>query len=141
MKNEKDYAFFLIEDDDIDAEGIKRAFNSHKIVNPIIRAKDGVEALEMLDQGKLDTTPFVILLDLNMPRMGGIPFLKKLRQHNVYQDAIVVVLTTSGSDQDIFDAYEEKISGYFVKNNLSGNFFNITKLFNGHWKMVQQQTT
>lgn len=138
-KIEDEITLLLVEDDDIDAEGIRRAFYKHKIANPIVRAKDGVEALELLNSQKVQQ-PFVILLDLNMPRMGGIEFLKALRNHPEHHLAVVFVLTTSSAEQDIVASYEKYISGYFIKNELNSNFFDIAKLFDGYWKIVKLPT-
>lgn len=133
--SEKDITLLLVEDDDIDAEAIYRSFKKNKIINPIKRAKDGLGALELLEKNKIKS-PYIILLDLNMPRMGGIEFLKVLRANKKYKRAVVFVLTTSSSDKDIVAAYDEHIAGYFVKNEMNDSFFEITQLFQGYWKIV-----
>lgn len=69
--NYKPAAILLVEDDDIDALSVIRAFSRLKIANPIVRAKDGIEALEILKNQEIEH-PYLILLDLNMPRMGGL---------------------------------------------------------------------
>ena len=72
----------LVEDDELDAEAVERAFRKQKIANPVIRAKDGVEALELLrgtDARPPLRRPYLVLLDLNLPRMDGIEFLNSLR--------------------------------------------------------------
>lgn len=140
MSTPDDIILLLVEDDDIDAEGIERAFAANKIANLIVRANDGLEALELLDTESFKQ-PYVILLDLNMPRMGGIDFLKKLRQHPVHSNAVVFVLTTSSADKDIVATYDEHISGYFIKNEMGSNFFDVAKLFDGYWKMVKLPET
>lgn len=136
MNVEKDVTLLLVEDDDVDAEGIRRAFKQKKIVNPIVRAKDGVDALEMLNNGDV-FQPYVILLDLNMPRMGGIEFLEEIRKHPVHYDAVIFVLTTSSSDEDVAKSYSKHISGYFVKHEMGTSFFDIVQLFGAYWKMVK----
>lgn len=136
MTPPEDIILLLVEDDDIDAEGIERAFSENKIANPIVRANDGLEALELLKTEKFNQS-YIILLDLNMPRMGGIDFLKALRKHPKHSNAVVFVLTTSSADKDIIASYDEHISGYFVKNEIGSNLFDIAKLFNCYWKMVK----
>ena len=126
---------FLIEDDDIDAMSIKREFKRRRIANPIIRAKDGVEAFELLEAGKL-TRPFVILLDLQMPRMNGIEFLTKLRADSNYKNSVVFVLTTSEDEQDIFNSYESNVAGYFIKDEVGEGFIGIVDILDGYWKVV-----
>ena len=78
----EDISSLIVEDDDIDAMAIKRAFGKLKLDNPLARAKDGIEALEFLrgERGKVKISkPYMILLDLNMPRMKGIELLAELR--------------------------------------------------------------
>ena len=126
----------LIEDDDIDAKSVERAFKKLKIGNPIIRAKDGVMALELLRDGNV-SRPNLILLDLNMPRMGGIEFLAELRQDDNLRNSVVFVLTTSKDDQDKLAAYEKNIAGYIVKENLQLGFSDLVNLLDCYWKIVE----
>jgi CheY-like chemotaxis protein len=79
--------------------GIVRAFKKAKIANPVSLAHDGIDALEMLrgtNGRERFPRPFLILLDLNMPRMNGIEFLKELRQDDELRKSIVFVMTTFG---------------------------------------------
>lgn len=126
---------FLIEDDDIDAMSIKREFKRRRIANPIIRAKDGVEAFELLNSGAVNR-PFVILLDLQMPRMNGLEFLTKLRADSDYKNSVVFVLTTSQDEQDIFNSYALNIAGYFIKDEVGEGFIGIVDILDGYWKVV-----
>lgn len=126
---------FLLEDDDIDAMSIKREFKRRKIANPIIRAKDGLEAFELLASDKI-SRPFVILLDLQMPRMNGLEFLTKLRADSDYKNSVVFVLTTSQNEQDIFKSYELNVAGYFIKDEVGEGFIGIVDILNGYWKVV-----
>lgn len=138
-KNSNEVTLFLIEDDDIDAMSIKREFKARRIANPIIRAKDGVDAFELLESGQINR-PFVILLDLQMPRMGGLEFLTKLRANIKYKDSVVFVLTTSEDEQDIFDSYQLNIAGYFVKDEVGVGFIGIVDILDGYWKVVHLPT-
>lgn len=138
-KNSNEVTLFLIEDDDIDAMSIKREFKTRRIANPIIRAKDGVDAFELLESGQINR-PFVILLDLQMPRMGGLEFLTKLRANIKYKDSVVFVLTTSEDEQDIFDSYQLNIAGYFVKDEVGVGFIGIVDILDGYWKVVHLPT-
>lgn len=86
----------LVEDDEVDAEAIKRAFRKRRIANPFTVVRDGIEALEVLrgeDGREPLPRPFLILLDLNMPRMSGLEFLRETRQDPELRDAIIFVLT------------------------------------------------
>jgi DNA-binding NarL/FixJ family response regulator len=133
--NSQEVSLFLIEDDDIDAMSIKREFNRRKMVNPIIRAKDGVEAFEFLTVEKINR-PFVILLDLQMPRMNGLEFLTKLRADSHYKNSVVFVFTTSQNEQDIFKSYELNIAGYFIKDEVGEGLINIVDILDSYWKVV-----
>jgi CheY-like chemotaxis protein len=107
----KDVNMLLVEDDVMDVRIVQRTFQKHKIANPIYVACDGVEALDML-RGHNDHTPlprpFLILLDLNMPRMDGIMFLQTLRQDPDLHTSLVFVLTTSDDDRDKVAAYTDR---------------------------------
>jgi CheY-like chemotaxis protein len=123
---------FLIEDDDIDAMSITRKFKHREITNPIIRAKDGIEALELLASGRI-SRPFIILLDLQMPRMNGLEFLTKLRADNDYKNSVVFILSTSQNENDIFDSYESNVAGYFIKDEVNNALIDI---FDGYRDIV-----
>lgn len=108
----------VIEDNDLDVENIKRCFKRMEVDNPILRAKDGLEGLEVLRSTDPDTglkRPCVVLLDLNMPRMNGIEFLEEVRRDEVLSDTPIFVLTTSDHRQDVQDAHRRNVCGYIVK--------------------------
>ncbi|MFT4572262.1 MAG: CheY-like chemotaxis protein [Hyphomicrobiaceae bacterium] len=110
--------FLLVEDDDVDVMILKRSFKRAGIPSPIVVARDGVEALEILrgqnGQGPLPK-PHIVLLDLNMPRMNGIEFLDSIRNDAELAPTVVFVLTTSSDEHDKRKAYERNIAGYLVK--------------------------
>lgn len=110
----------LIEDDDVDAEAVVRGFRSCGVGADIVRVTDGVEALAVLRRGL--PQPFVILLDLNTPRMNGFEFLDELRRDPALRDAEVFVLTTSGAAHDRTAARERNVAGYFVKSEAGRDF-------------------
>lgn len=130
----------LVEDDEIDVLSVKRALKKSQIINELIIAKDGVEAFEFLKgtngHDKI-TRPYLILLDINMPRMNGLEFLEKIRQDKELYDSVVFVLTTSNSDEDKCQAYSKNIAGYILKSNI-GNAFNETvSMLDLYWKLVE----
>ncbi|BCE01152.1 response regulator [Marinicellulosiphila megalodicopiae] len=131
----QEVTLFLIEDDDVDAMMIERSFEKNKIANKIVRAIDGVDAFEKLESNFV-TNPFVILLDLQMPRMNGLEFLTKLRANDKYSALVVFVLTTSENENDILASYKQHISGYFVKGKVGDNFIDIVNTLNSYWKIV-----
>ena len=70
----------LVEDDEVDVMNVRRAFQRNHIANPLFTAVDGLEALEELRSGRIPRERRIVLLDLNMPRMNGIEFLRELRR-------------------------------------------------------------
>jgi CheY-like chemotaxis protein len=128
----------LVEDDEVDVMAIRRAMKRSKISNPVHVAGDGLEALEQLRA--VDETaiprPFIILLDLNMPRMNGLEFLEELRQDEALQDSIVFVLTTSDSDRDRVAAYRKNIAGYVLKSNVGDQFIQLLSMLDSYWNVV-----
>jgi CheY-like chemotaxis protein len=136
MLNYTHATILLVEDDDIDAMIVQRAFKKLRIVNPIVRAKDGIVALELLRNASV-SRPYIILLDLNMPRMGGLEMLRELRGDENLKNNVVFVLTTSKDDEDKFAAYSQNIAGYILKENLQDGFDELVKLLDHYWRIVE----
>lgn len=140
MSGSKTIQVLLVEDDEIDADAVRRAFASKRIANPIVVAKDGIAALERLrghDGSSALQRPFLILLDLNLPRMNGIEFLQELRKDPVLHDSIVFVLTTSNADRDKVAAYEQHIAGYIVKSQAGEDFVSVMGIVDHFWRYVE----
>ncbi len=130
----------LVEDDDIDAEGVRRAFSRQKLANPLVRAKDGIEALEILRNQHPDTSlssPYILLIDLNMPRMGGLELIQEIRKDPALHKTVIFVLTTSKSEEDKLKAYDLNIAGFLIKSNLGENFIEMVNLLECYWKIVE----
>lgn len=97
MKDPETVTILLVDDDEVDAMAVLRAFKKHGISNPIVVAGDGLEAMEILrgDNGREPLSrPFLILLDLNMPRMDGWEFLDALRRDSALKGSLVYVLAS-----------------------------------------------
>lgn len=135
-KKFKPASILLVEDDDIDAMSVQRAFQRMKIANPIVRAKDGVEALGILLKGGIEQ-PYLILLDLNMPRMGGLELLDTIRNNPQLELSVVFVLTTSKDDEDKIKAYKHHVAGYIVKEKLDEGFEQLVKMLDHYWRLVE----
>ncbi len=130
----------LVEDNDVDREAVRRAFDQNRIANPVVDARDGVEALEILrgENGRAPLPrPFLVLLDINMPRMNGIELLRELRADPALRDSIVFVLTTSKSDEDKMAAYEANVAGYIAKSEVGSGFVRLVTLLDHFWKVVE----
>ena len=104
----------LVEDDSVDAMTVKRAVRDLQVNHSIIHSLNGEEAMKYLTSPNMEK-PFIILLDLNMPKMNGIEFLKVMKAHPELKTIPVVVLTTSKERQDVLDSFELGASGYMVK--------------------------
>jgi CheY-like chemotaxis protein len=128
---------FLVEDDEVDVMNVRRAFQKHHIVNPLFVASDGIEALEKLRNGEIPKERRIVLLDLNMPRMNGIEFLRELRKDPNLGSTTVVVLTTSKDDQDVIDAYNLNVAGYLVKPITFENFCALMTALEKYWSLVE----
>ena len=130
----------LVEDDDIDAEAVVRAFRRQKIGNPFTIVPDGIEAFSAL-RGEGGYTrlprPYLILLDINMPRMNGVEFLQKLRQDDELKQSIVFVITTSSRDEDVMAAYNKQIAGYILKSRVGEDFINLITMLDIYWSIVE----
>lgn len=126
---------FVVEDDDIDYMTIKRNLKKMKIANPLVRANDGEEAMKMLNDGMV-SAPFVMLLDLNMPKISGLELLSKLRESSDFKDTVVFILTTSKDEKDIVSSYQHNVAGYFVKDEVGREFLDVLALLDGYWRIV-----
>jgi len=104
----------LVEDDLVDASTAQQALEDLRVRNPVIHKTDGEEALEFL-QNPDNPTPAIILLDLNMPKIGGIDLLEVLKKDPQLQHIPVVVLTVSKYEQDKLDTFDLGVAGYVIK--------------------------
>jgi CheY-like chemotaxis protein len=127
----------LVEDDAVDVMNVRRAFEKNKIVNPLYVATNGVEALQMLRGGNIPSDRRLVLLDLNMPRMNGIEFLRHVRTDPQLNLIPVVVLTTSNDEQDKVEAYHLNVAGYLVKPVTFVNFVELMATLNKYWELVE----
>ena len=132
----------LIEDDEVDVMTVKRAFKKGNIMNPLYVAGDGLEALAMLrgEAGKPSLIPIdrrIILLDLNMPKMNGLEFLKALRSDSALGHIPVVVLTTSNEEKDRIQAYDLNVAGYILKPISFSAFVENMVTLNHYWTLCE----
>ena len=134
MRSSKVVTILLVEDDEIDVKALRWAFDKLKIANPLVVAKDGVEAWEVL---QTLPRPYLIITDINMPRMNGIELLRKIRQSDDFRDSIVFALTTSNDEQDKIDAYELNVAGYMLKSDMGTSFTRAISLIDNYWKVVE----
>jgi len=127
----------LVEDDEVDVMNVQRAFKKNNIANPLFLAGNGLEALEQLRDGAIPRDRRIILLDLNMPRMNGIEFLRELRRDPELNLTPVIVLTTSNDERDRIEAYNLNVAGYILKPVTFGNFCEVMAALNKYWALVE----
>lgn len=105
----------LVEDNPEDVELTQRAFSRARIVNPVVVARDGAEALAILFADEGAPPPRVVLLDLKLPRIDGLEVLRRIRANERTSLLPVVILTTSKEQQDIYEAYSLGANSYIRK--------------------------
>ena len=122
----------LVEDDSVDAMTVKRAMRDLQVNHSVIHSVNGEEAMKYLTSPDMEK-PFVILLDLNMPKMNGIEFLKVMKTYPELKTIPVIVLTTSKERRDVLDSFELGASGYMVKPVDYSKFVEILRRIFTYW--------
>lgn len=128
----------LIDDDEVDVMNVRRAFKKNNIVNPLYVAHNGLEGLELLRGSGGDSVPKdrrLILLDLNMPKMNGLEFLREIREDPELRNLTVIVLTTSDDERDKVEAYNLNVAGYIVKPVTFLSFVEAIAALNKYWSI------
>ena len=134
MKSSK--PILLVEDDNVDAMTVRRAMKDLNVPNGIIHQLDGEDALEYLRSSD-NKRPCVILLDLNMPRMNGIDFLKIIKNDNELKQIPVIVMTTSKDERDKMESFEFSVAGYIIKSADYKKFAESLKILNLYWTLSE----
>jgi CheY-like chemotaxis protein len=136
----REVTILVVDDDDGDAKMVQRAFKKASVANPMMRAVDGLGALDFLrgTNGKPRIrAPYILLVDINMPRMNGFDFVRALRADAKLKPSIVLMLTTSKHDKDKYAAYELNVAGYIVKENAGQDFLELVNLIGGFTRIVE----
>ena len=134
MRNMK--PILLVEDDSVDAMAVKRALEDLKVANQLVHTANGEEALEYL-RDKGNQKPCIILLDLNMPKMNGIEFLRIVKADEELKKIPVIVLTASEDEQDIVESFKLSVAGYIVKSVDNKKFVEVIKVINLYWVLSE----
>jgi CheY-like chemotaxis protein len=136
-ERERALNILLVDDDEVDVMTVRRAFQKANITNPLYVARNGVEALALLRGGAVPASRRIVLLDLNMPRMNGIEFLREVRNDPELQSITVIVLTTSNEDKDRVDAFQLGVAGYLVKPVTFATFAEVMATLNKYWTLQE----
>ena len=132
----------LVEDNDDDADLTVMAFRSAKITNPLIRARNGVEALDYLfgrgEHAGRDVCdlPAVTLLDLNLPNIGGLEVLKAIRADERTKHLPIIILTSSNEDKDRLGAYDHFANSYVIKPGDYDQFVTAARQLSLYWMVL-----
>ena len=126
----------LVEDDQVDAMSVTRAFNEIQLTNQLIHVENGEEALDYL-RGHANDTLCIILLDLNMPIMNGIEFLQVVKRDDHLKRIPVVVLTTSEEQQDKVNSFNMGVAGYMTKPVDYRQFVEVMRSIDAYWTISE----
>ena len=130
----KNLSILLVEDNPVDVDLTLRAFKKQNSVNNIVVARDGEQALQQIELWDVGgQIPVVILLDIKLPKVDGLEVLKTLKSHPVYHTIPVVILTSSGDDRDISQAYKLGANSYIIKPVSFDKFIKVAAQIELYW--------
>ena len=143
MEDLKPVTIMLVEDDVADRKLIEKSLPKQKIANDVRPFENGEKALDYLSRSKSGQSncpmPNLVLLDLNMPGMGGKEFLRRIKADEQLDTIPVVIFTTSDFEQDVIDSYKLHAAGYIKKPlNLAG-FQNVMTKLEDYWFVICRQ--
>lgn len=133
----------LVEDDQVDVMTVRRAFKKSRITNPLHVVTNGEEALAYLSRAgpygdpESSPRPGIILLDLNMPVMNGVEFLKEVKADGDLRRIPVIVLTTSREEEDRVESFNLSVAGYVIKPMEFDKFVEAVRLIDLYWTLSE----
>ncbi|QEG42434.1 response regulator [Roseimaritima ulvae] len=126
----------LVDDDELDVMALRRALQRVDFEYELHVANDGVEALEMLQDRTRIPWPFLVFLDVNMPRMSGFEMLIEMRTNPMLSRVPTFVLTTSEADADRHFAFDQRVAGYISKSRTGHGYEKLVEFIQKYWEMV-----
>ena len=144
MAYEKAVEILLVEDNDDDAELTLMAFKKHNFINPIVRMRDGAEALDYLFcRGEfmsrdIKDKPKIILLDLKLPKVSGFEVLKAVKNDDFLKSIPVIVMTSSQEEKDIVKSYELGVNSFITKPVLMEKFMEVVYKLGFYWLLINE---
>ena len=126
----------LVEDDRVDAMTVQRAFKEINIQNRLDIVNNGEEAIYYL-QNMENISPCLVLLDLNMPKMNGLEFLREARQQKLLDTTPVIILTTSTTIQEKKECFKLHIAGYINKPVSFMKFIQTIQIIDNYWTLSE----
>jgi len=142
VSTEREVEILLVEDNPDDAELAMRALRRHNLANNVVHVKDGAEALDFVFgrgsyEGRNDK-PKVILLDLKLPKVGGLEVLKQVKENEATKCIPVVILTSSKEEQDLINGYKLGVNSYIVKPVDFEGFADAVKDLGMYWLLLNE---
>lgn len=135
MRNRK--PILLVEDDEVDVMTIKRSLKAINITNEVDVTNNGEEALQYLRELPQCKLPCIILLDLNMPKMNGIEFLRIVKNDGTLKRIPVIILTTSRDEQDKIESFNLGVTGYMIKPVDYQQFVEVVRTIDLYWTLSE----
>lgn len=126
----------LVEDDQVDKMTVVRALKEIHVTNPLVHRENGEDAVNYLQDPASDK-PCIILLDLNMPIMNGIEFLRNVKNDDQLKRIPVVVLTTSEEQQDKVNSFDLGVAGYMAKPVDYRQFVEVMRSIDAYWTISE----
>ena len=127
----------IVEDRLVDLDLTKRALAKRRLLNPIQEARDGEQALDYIKRWEAgEKPPVFILLDLGLPKVSGLEVLRQLKTNPTSSSIPVIVLTTSGEDSDIKEAYRLGCNSYIVKPVEFNKFMEVATQIEVYWSLL-----
>ena len=133
----------LVEDDPHDVELTLAGLSEFNLANEVVVARDGEEALDFLHRrgkfaGRTDGNPAVVLLDLKLPKVGGLEVLRQLKTDETLKMVPVVILTSSHEDRDMVEGYKLGTNAYVVKPVDFHQFVDAIKHIGAFWAVINE---
>lgn len=142
--NKHEIEILLVEDNMGDAELTIRALKRRKLANRLVHLENGADALDYIfaegiySERNMENIPRVILLDLNMPKVGGLEVLRRLKADDRTNEIPVIVLTSSNEDPDIKTCYKLGVNSYVVKPVDFDSFAKVVGQLGMYWFLLNE---
>lgn len=134
----------LVEDNLSDVELTKRAFVKSGIQVPLTVIDNGQSAIDFVEgkgefnHRKIEQLPLIVLLDINLPKLNGIEVLKRIKSNEDTRKTVVIILTTSGEEKDIQEAYEAGANSYIKKPVDFQKFAEAVSQLSNYWLNINE---
>jgi CheY-like chemotaxis protein len=130
-------SILIVEDNCVDLDLAMRAFGRCQPFNPIQVARDAEDVMVLMERWEAgDPAPMVILLDLHLPKVDGLEILRRLKSHERFKTIPVIMLTSSGADRDIREAYDLGVNSYIQKPVDFSRYVELAAQIEAYWCRV-----